>query len=181
MATPASPGVGRRGQGISAHPDHAGKHEPGTSRPASRLWRGTGTHPGWKACLGRCAEPSRSSPRRRMPGCRSNFRTRPTGGPPADHCRRALGRHRWQIDILVGGIGTGGTITGAGQVLKQLKPDIQVVAVEPAESPLLATGEAGRTRSRASGPISSRTCSTARSTMRSSTSMPRRPLPPHTS
>ena len=48
-----------------------------------------------------------------------------------------------QIDILVGGVGTGGTITGAGQVLKQQKPDLQVVAVEPAESPLLATGEAG--------------------------------------
>jgi cysteine synthase A len=48
-----------------------------------------------------------------------------------------------QIDILVGGIGTGGTITGVGQVLKQLKPEFKVVAVEPAESPLLATGEAG--------------------------------------
>jgi len=48
-----------------------------------------------------------------------------------------------QIDILVSGIGTGGTITGAGQVLKQLKPELQIVAVEPAESPLLATGQAG--------------------------------------
>jgi cysteine synthase A len=48
-----------------------------------------------------------------------------------------------RIDILVGGIGTGGTITGVGQVLKQRKPDVQVVAVEPAESPLLVTGEAG--------------------------------------
>src|SRR5215218_6771231 len=48
-----------------------------------------------------------------------------------------------KIDILVGGVGTGGTITGAGQVLKQLKPELKVVAVEPAESPLLATGEAG--------------------------------------
>jgi cysteine synthase len=48
-----------------------------------------------------------------------------------------------QIDILVGGIGTGGTITGVGQVLKQLKPEFRVVAVEPAESPLLATGESG--------------------------------------
>jgi cysteine synthase A len=47
------------------------------------------------------------------------------------------------VDILVGGIGTGGTITGAGQVLKQLKPGLQVVAVEPAESPLLATGQFG--------------------------------------
>jgi cysteine synthase A len=48
-----------------------------------------------------------------------------------------------KIDILVCGIGTGGTITGAGQVLKHLKPQVQVVAVEPAESPLLATGQAG--------------------------------------
>ena len=47
------------------------------------------------------------------------------------------------IDILVAGIGTGGTVTGAGQVLKSLKPSLQVVAVEPAESPLLATGQAG--------------------------------------
>ena len=48
-----------------------------------------------------------------------------------------------EIDILVAGIGTGGTITGGGQVLKQLKPDLEVIAVEPAESPLLATGQAG--------------------------------------
>jgi cysteine synthase A len=48
-----------------------------------------------------------------------------------------------KIDILVAGIGTGGTITGAGQVLKQLKPELRVVAIEPTESPVLATGEAG--------------------------------------
>jgi cysteine synthase A len=48
-----------------------------------------------------------------------------------------------QIDILVAGIGTGGTITGAGQVLKNLKLELKVVAVEPAESPLLATGQFG--------------------------------------
>ncbi|MEA2595214.1 MAG: cysteine synthase [Thermomicrobiales bacterium] len=46
-----------------------------------------------------------------------------------------------QIDILVGGIGTGGTITGAGQVLKQLKRSLKVVAVEPKESPILAGGQ----------------------------------------
>src|SRR5918993_5324709 len=62
--------------------------------------------------------------------------------------RRTTAVELWEdtdgkIDILVGGIGTGGTITGAGQVLKQLKPELQVVAVEPAESPLLATGQAG--------------------------------------
>jgi cysteine synthase A len=62
--------------------------------------------------------------------------------------RRTTAVELWEdtdgkIDILVGGIGTGGTITGAGQVLKRLKPELQVVAVEPAESPLLATGQAG--------------------------------------
>jgi cysteine synthase A len=48
-----------------------------------------------------------------------------------------------QVDILVGGIGTGGTITGAGEVLKSLKPEIQVIAVEPMESPMLTDGRAG--------------------------------------
>src|SRR5215218_8141814 len=47
------------------------------------------------------------------------------------------------IDILVGGVGTGGTITGGGQVLKALKPSLKVVAVEPTESPILAGGQPG--------------------------------------
>jgi cysteine synthase len=45
------------------------------------------------------------------------------------------------IDILVGGVGTGGTISGVGQVLKQRKADVQIIAVEPQESPVLAGGE----------------------------------------
>ena len=47
------------------------------------------------------------------------------------------------VDIVVSGIGTGGTITGVGQVLKQLKPGVKIVAVEPTESPLLSAGNFG--------------------------------------
>ena len=48
-----------------------------------------------------------------------------------------------KVDVFVAGIGTGGTVTGVGRRLKELNPDIQVFGIEPAESTLLTTGEAG--------------------------------------
>lgn len=47
------------------------------------------------------------------------------------------------VDIFVAGVGTGGTVTGVGEYLKEKKPGVKIVAVEPAASPVLSKGEAG--------------------------------------
>ena len=66
---------------------------------------------------------------------------------PAIH-RRTTAEEIWRdtggrVDVLVAGVGTGGTITGLGEALKEKNPGLRVVAVEPAESPVLSGGEPG--------------------------------------
>ena len=48
-----------------------------------------------------------------------------------------------QVDVFIAGVGTGGTISGVGQALKEHKPDVEIIAVEPASSPVLSGGQAG--------------------------------------
>ncbi|MDZ8023304.1 MAG: cysteine synthase A [Nostoc sp. DedQUE11] len=57
-----------------------------------------------------------------------------------------------QVDILVAGVGTGGTITGVAQVIKQRKPSFQAIAVEPSSSPILAGGRPGPHKIQGIGP-----------------------------
>ncbi len=96
---------------------------------------------GMGGAIARATELAASDPKYFMPQQFMN------AANPAIH-RTTTAQEIWDdtdggVDIFVAGVGTGGTITGVGQVLKERKPGVQVVAVEPAASPVLAGGAKG--------------------------------------
>jgi cysteine synthase len=96
---------------------------------------------GMKGAIAKAEELAASDGRYFMPGQFSN------PANPETH-RRTTAEEIWNdtdggIDILVAGVGTGGTITGVGQVLKKRKASLRVVAVEPEGSPVLSGGQPG--------------------------------------
>ena len=96
---------------------------------------------GMKGAIARAEELAREIPESFLPGQFTN------PANPAVH-RATTGPEIWEdtdgkVDLFVAGVGTGGTITGVGAYLKSRNPDIRVVAVEPAGSPVLSAGVSG--------------------------------------
>jgi cysteine synthase len=96
---------------------------------------------GMKGAIARAEEILRETPDAVVPGQFVN------PANPEIH-RKTTAEEIWndthgEVDVFIAGVGTGGTITGVGQVLKARKPGVRIIAVEPAESPVLSGGNPG--------------------------------------
>jgi len=96
---------------------------------------------GMKGAINKAEELVKNTPNAFMPQQFKNLAN------PEIH-RKATAEEVWndtdgKVDFFVGGVGTGGTITGVGEVIKKRRPSLKVIAVEPADSPVLSGGKSG--------------------------------------